>query len=129
MKWSQLKKRVESMFAASVRGRVEIWSTAYRGGIGSEGNVWLTLDKEPIFNVSICNDDFVFYAKRDLDKDEPRPEIDQYLVRWDFHKLLFQYLNSSIQQVLKAKNYVARALGMLDSRVGKRRLMGLDVSG
>jgi hypothetical protein len=46
MQWSQMKKQVESFFAPSVAGRVELRSTSYRRSHDGEGRVWITLDGE-----------------------------------------------------------------------------------
>ena len=40
---------------------------------------------------------------------------------------MFAYLNNSIEEVLKHESQLIRALGMLDRRLGKRRLRNMDV--
>jgi len=44
MRWSKLKQQLESRFAPSVRGRVELFQTRYRHAHDSLGEAWLTLD-------------------------------------------------------------------------------------
>ena len=48
--------------------------------------------------------------------------------QWDFHKSLFSYLNLSINDIINSENEIIRAIGMIDARVGKRRLIKMDVS-
>ena len=46
----------------------------------------------------------------------------------EFMTALFDYLNMSIDDILASDNFVVRAFGMLDRRLGKRRLAAMDVS-
>lgn len=41
---------------------------------------------------------------------------------------MFDYLNYSIDEALRSERPVVRALAMLDKRLGKRRLTGMDLS-
>jgi hypothetical protein len=50
MQWSRLKKQVESRFAPSVAGRVELRTTNYRHVHDGEGRGWITIDKEEVHN-------------------------------------------------------------------------------
>jgi len=47
---------------------------------------------------------------------------------WGFTVALSEYLELSIDAVLASENPVIRALGMLDRRLGKRRLAVMDVT-
>src|SRR3712207_1564503 len=55
MQWSQLKHRGESRFAEGVRGRVQLYTTHYRGGSsrihGFRRHSWITIDGKPIVNM------------------------------------------------------------------------------
>ena len=48
MQWSQLKKRIEHNFAASLRGRVQVWSTRYRRAHDGAGESWITIDGQKV---------------------------------------------------------------------------------
>ncbi len=50
-----------------------------------------------------------------------------YSSLWDVNGLLFDYLNMSIDDILTSDHPVIRAFGMLDKRLGKRRLKAFDV--
>lgn len=47
--------------------------------------------------------------------------------REEYCRALSDYLNLSINQILVAPNPIIRAIGMLDRRVGKRRLVEMDI--
>jgi hypothetical protein len=150
MRWSKLKQRIEQGFADSVRGRVEIWNTRYRAAHDDEGEAWITVDKIRVhsvgsltFLVKSYEESSRLQKERDCAdyRDDTKraaylacwDEVEQDLSRrgvvplWTFNKGLFDYLNLSIDEILRSDQVVLRALGMLDKRVGKRRLTQLDV--
>lgn len=43
--------------------------------------------------------------------------------RYEFHKLLEEYLSQSIERSLSSKHELIRGLAIIDKRVGKRRLI------
>ena len=50
MRWSKLKKTVEDKFADSIKGKVELWSTAYRKPNSSTGRGWITIEGKELVN-------------------------------------------------------------------------------
>src|SRR5688572_21692574 len=44
MRWSKLKQQVESRFADTLRGRLELHTAHYRHAHDSDGRLWLTID-------------------------------------------------------------------------------------
>lgn len=151
MKWSQLKKRIEATFAESVSGRVEVWNTRYRNSHDSEGEAWITIDKQMVFKMPTytffveeyneqrrlqeargCDD----YSKPDQLKNyqqtlrEAEQAVhDQGIYNmWEVNGYLFDYLNLSIDKIAHSENGVIRAFGMLDRRFGKRRLLAVEES-
>lgn len=106
MQWSKLKQRIESNFAESVKGRVEVHSTRYRWG-DEEGRGWFTVDKAEVFNA--CT-----YQKR---------ANDQGFSQADFYTALEQFLNVSIEDAVVSDNSIVQALAVIDRRVGKRQLL------
>ena len=128
MRWSQLKHRVESTFADEVRGRVQLYTTHYRGGSsfihGFERHSWITIDGKPIINMHRHQSAGDIYP----DHGDPRRfEIGMYSY-WDLPAAAWEYLNLSIDNALASENTVIRALAMLEKRHGRRRLMTLDPS-
>jgi hypothetical protein len=151
MQWSRLKKAVESRFAPSVFGRVELRTTNYRYIHDWEGRGWITVDRQEIHDFSTLN----YYAQahklasaireanRATDWTDPAQRdgyyeagatSDQILLKqgiapqgW-FERSLQDYLQLSIEEALGSDNLLHRALAVLDRRLGKRRLRALELS-
>ncbi|MGD6940611.1 SF0329 family protein [Cytobacillus gottheilii] len=56
MKWTKLKKLLENRLCESLKGRLEIRTTAYRKAHDQPSRMWITLDKKEIY----CAADQVF---------------------------------------------------------------------
>lgn len=139
MQWSQLKHRLESLFAESVRGRVEIHSTTYHqwNDSGDAGRIWVTVDGREVLN--LCTNYMLQYpdwmserlTRQIADLKLPAPsanpddsERKEHLIYWrhEAHALLFEYLNLSIEDAVTSQAPLVRGIAMLDRRLGKRRL-------
>lgn len=152
MKWSQLKRQIEGTFADSIRGRVEVWNTRYRKAHDQEGEAWITIDKKLVYNMAtgIYWEEVVQEAERvsGVKKDVSYSDTEEFHRFWDaFHKAeqtvrqrgiltledankaLFEYLNMPMDNILSSDNIIIQAFGMLDKRLGKRRLRALDIQG
>ncbi len=152
MRWSKLKQRIEDGLADSAKGRVEVWSTRYRKAHDQEGEAWITIDGQRVHSMGSLTHLVEWYERsRELQKDRDcldyrdREQIDGYreaqievetqlraegvIPLWEFNDALFEYLNMSLEQVLRSDQMIVRALGMFDKRLGKRRLAFMDVSG
>lgn len=55
-------------------------------------------------------------------------EMQGLFTQWYLNRALFVSLSLSIDEMLRSENGVIRALAMLDSRLGKRRLRSLVLS-
>ncbi|OOG63570.1 hypothetical protein BLJAPNOD_02292 [Ensifer sp. M14] len=136
MKWTKLKQRIEARFASEANGRVHVHTTRYRYANDHEGEFLVTLDGNKIYGtayyqywkarVALC-------AKHgDEPSDAEQQEIDRTLRAQgiadhiDLHRAMFESLNQSIEQMLDNSRPLIRALGILDSRCGKRRLVKLE---
>ena len=100
------------------------------------GRVWITIDGSEVlnlcFNYAICYPEMGDHLIRQLDRlgipSEPgdgsladrREKL--ILSREEVHDLLFNYLSMSVDEILTCDEPFLRGLGMLDRRVGKRRL-------
>lgn len=147
MKWSHLKNQIETKFADSIAGRVEVWNTRYRKSHDQEGEAWITFDKERICSMGA----YTFYKEAWLETLKLRKgelKIDWFdseiysqrheaekivkekgvLAPWDFNSALYDYLNLSIDAAIVSDNPVIRSLAVLDKRFGKRRLNEYDDS-
>jgi len=151
MKWSQLKKRIETTFADSVRGRVEVWNTRYHKAHDDAGEGYITIDGERVasfgeytYFVRLYGEERRLLAESgstgcgDAERAEGYDRVwDQakkttadrgVFAPWEFNQALFDYLGLSMADILSSDNPIIRALGMLDRRFGKRRLREYDVS-
>jgi len=142
MQWSKRKKRVESFFANSVKGRIELRSTHYRGTHDEEGRGYITYDKKIIW--SMCTLSFYpeEYERMEILLEQNKyltPYQAQYLAykklaaegkynQYTFYASLDEYCNNPIETSLHSKNTLIKCLAMLDKRLGKRRLKSLDLS-
>jgi hypothetical protein len=151
MQWSKLKKQVESRFASSMAGRVELRTTNYRHTHDSEGRGWITIDKEEVHN--FCT--FKFWIEQNAllegirsannvtnyrdpaqragyyhAYEQAEAILDQRGVRsqgW-FEESLRDYLSLTLEEGLASTNFLHRALAVIDKRLGKRRLKVLQLS-
>ena len=120
MQWSQLKKRVESNFCEELKNRVTLFSTWYKqGGSPERGRAAVLLDKTEIYE---ANTD-----KWLMNKVNNQEQNDSTLIeRYEFHKLLEEYLNQSIEESLLSKHELIQGLAIIDKRLGKRRLLNMN---
>lgn len=142
MQWSRLKRNIESFFADSVKGRVGLHSTRYRTMHDHDGRAWITLDGEEIVNMV-----HVWKWLRRVDQratslagksvrwhhDDPRvkaaeAQLEDECIFTQSHLggAMHEYQSLSIADILESDNPIIRAIGMLDRRVGIRRLRKID---
>ena len=137
MQWSKLKQHIEERFAESLQGHVEIHDTWYRHtGHNKDGRIWLTIGGQEIAN--FC--DFRYWnaarplinkARRvglDFPYDAAGEELNAKGVfsRSDAYGALRESLSLTVEDMLRSSVGIIRALAMLDSRLGKRRLSRLS---
>jgi len=151
MKWSQLKKRIEANFAASVAGRVEVWTTRYRKSHDQKGESWVTIDKQRVWSMGEYT--YIMEANREaikllnlkepIELDDPAKheaycraldQVEEILrargVCWseDVNLALLHFLSLSINDAIKSADPIIRAFATLDRRFGRRRLADFDDS-
>ncbi|PIP83880.1 MAG: hypothetical protein CO113_15150 [Elusimicrobia bacterium CG_4_9_14_3_um_filter_62_55] len=107
MRWSALRKKYLEFVAPSLKGRIDVHASAYRHSSVDWGRAWISLDKRDIFSVN---------SGREWD--HPWGDfLGAGLGDW-----LYDYIDRSIEQILASENPIIRGLGMLDRRLGKKRL-------
>ena len=150
-RWTKSKKRIESTFADSVRGRVQVWTTWYGEGHDTLEEFWLTFDKGRV--VSIGAGTFYREVGRRLERLHEETDATAFnnrdalsgMVFWtaaekgvresglltpeEVRRALSDYPQLSIDDIIGSKNPVIRAFGMLDRRFGKRRVRSFDTAG
>jgi hypothetical protein len=150
MQWSQMKKQVESFFAPSVAGRVELRSTSYRRSHDGEGRVWITLDGEEIHDFCFWRtlvaasrlEEGIRQANGTTDFRDPGQRAGYYEAgrqaaeilraqglysRYEAYQAIREYLSMSLDEALESDHLIVRALAVLDRRLGKRRLAGFPL--
>jgi len=145
MQWSKLKRNVEGFFADSVKGRVSLHTTRYRTMHDHEGRSWITLDGKEIINMvhlwkwldevdkraaSIAGEpDVKNWQKYAECKEEAEKELQDESIFWQCHlgSAMHDYQSLSADEILTSENPIIRAIGMLDRRIGIRRLKKIDI--
>ena len=134
--WSKLKAHYESQLADSVKGRVAIRSTSWRPH-KSPGRACIEFDGETVLDMCCFrqnNELWRRYSPRLGDEvyseelsREVRKEIadEGIFSRYDFGDVLHLYMSLGMDDILAHSFPLVRALGMLDKRLGKRRLRTL----
>lgn len=145
MQWSKLKKKVESYFADSVRGRVELRSTRYHKAHDQEGRGYITIDKEEIANfcsITAWNAEYDLASELrkisgSTDFTNPDHQQEYYQAydqadeilqkqgirtQYQFYDSLTDYLSMPLNDALESKNIIIKSIAILDRRLGKRRI-------
>jgi hypothetical protein len=128
MRWSQLRKQVEELFADGVKGRVQLHSTGYHHFHDGEGRYWITIDGQEIASVPRW---YQWYRRDYADRQDISKELADYVslfAKGGLGLAMHLYLTMSIDDILRSDNVLIQAIGMLDRRVGKRRLRALKVT-
>jgi hypothetical protein len=135
MQWSKLKSRIEQFFTPTLRGRVELRSVRYRGAHDQEGRGYITVDGVEVWSMCSLKHEQIEWeriTKTSTDTGLPRWQAQKHvqaeleregvLSQYGYYRSLEQYCNNSIEENLSSANVLLRALAMIDSRVGRRRL-------
>lgn len=151
MQWSKVKARMENRFAPSIRGVIEIWRTRYRRVHDEPGEVWITADKQRIATMGdLAYEVFLGAEERRLQKARgctdwrnPTQSAGYYRAYWDAVqkaqdsgkfsswnavKAFEEYQILSLPAILKSKNPIIRAFGMLDQRFGRRQWSAFNIA-
>ena len=132
MRWSKLKHSVESRFADSVRGRVEIFSTRYNKPKSSTGRGWITIDGIEIVNFSTMKSGEIYRcvyheatptdcvthpAVRENERTPGALIEEGEFSRFDLHNCCFEYLNLSIEEAFDHSSPIINLLAVLDGKI------------
>lgn len=137
MQWSKLKRQIEERFAAALQRRVAIHDTWYRhAGRDRDGRMWLTVDGQEIANFCMFRywnaaRPLIDHARRSglefpYDAAGEKLNAEGVFSQSDAQGALRESLSLSIDDMLRSSVGIIRALAMLDSRLGKRRLSRLS---
>lgn len=141
MQWSQLKKQIQARFAISVAANIDLNQTRYRHSHDQEGEFWISVCGSRIFSagsLSYLRSLGKLTAKNRANGYSPGQA---YTIAWpvmdasglflleQMNKDLFSSLSMTVEHMLEHKNPVIRALAIIDTRYGKRRLASMDLVG
>jgi hypothetical protein len=138
MRWSKLKKIVETSFAESARGRVRIYSTRYQC---SCGRGWITVDGEELADLNTevsgrkyravshetTNTGCARHAAVAEEGRTPGTLVEPgEFSRFDLHEACWEYAHSGVNELLRSDNPLIVSLAVLNGKVGKTRLRKLS---
>lgn len=139
-KWSNLKKRVESFFASSVAGVVELRAVSYNRAHDHDGRGYITVNGVEVWDMCTLK-----YYPKEVEKVYEQlgngasdigsaqtagiAELDREGThsQFGFYRLLDQYCSNSIDTSLASEIPLIKCLALLDARTGKRRLKKITV--
>ena len=140
MHWSKLRQLVEERAAPALAGRVRVMVTRYRRAHDQEGRWAIVIDDREIGGFDTIStfreeesliNELAVREKISPREAQPRVKDDMraraHHTMEDFVRSLKTYLDTSIEGCLVSKDAVIRSLGFLDARLGKRRLVNLDI--
>lgn len=120
MKWSKLKKKLESTLAANVAGRIQFHTTRYRQAHDQMGRSWITVDGTEITNMQ--------HLSGAAAAESPSRVHAGVFAAYDLPEAMAEFLNMSIDSALVSENTLIRALAVVDRRTGKRRIQSMTPS-
>jgi hypothetical protein len=138
MQWSQLKTQLKARIATSVAGTIDFHQTRYRHSHDQEGEFWITLGKERIFSAGslsylsalshVTSGHRANGATLAEAYQRAWPELDAYglMLLEAINKDLFSSLSMTVKEMLDHSNPIVRALAVVDTRYGKRRLAAFN---
>ncbi|WP_020411246.1 SF0329 family protein [Microbulbifer variabilis] len=136
MQWSKLKKRIEENFADSIKGRIEVFTTAYRRQ-DETARSWVVIDGKQEVSLTDCNSWWeqgaYFHELTPTDclthktvNDSERTEGNLYeageFSSYDFKIMCFESLNISAQDCIKSEHPLLRVIGVLHRKLGKAKV-------
>ncbi len=141
MKWSKLKQKIEERFADSIKQRVNIHLTSYRGHNGNSRS-WITVDgieKISLDNFTSFNENSAYFNEltpienclthnkiKDFKRDKNFLCEKGEFSSFDFTYMAKKYLQTSAQDAIKSEHPLIRLFSVLDKKTGKRKIKQLQ---
>ncbi len=132
MKWNQIQKRIYGCLAGSVRGRISFGiDNHYYSSYWNKA--WIAIDKRgpKRSSAAVYVSDYECYSEEVewyySGQDNFRYETPSF-TNLRLARSLEEYLTLGIDEILRSRNLIIKAVGMLDGRIGKRRLKTITVA-
>lgn len=126
--FSKLKSDVERFLCEPLQGKVELQSATHNQSRDDRPHIWLTLNKDQIFNVAdltFINEQFQGNKNPELLSTEVQIDEQNKMASLHLYEAFTQYPHLSIVDALASTNPIIRAYALLDRRVGKRKLKNM----
>lgn len=134
MRWSQLRKQLKERVAASVVDSLDFNQTHYRHSHDQEGEFWITFQKDKVFSAgsltylvelgkltTAAHERGATWAQA-YDEAFPVMDASGLMLLEKINKDLKNSLSLTVEDMLEHGNPIIRALAVVDTRFGKRRL-------
>ncbi|MGJ8694631.1 MAG: SF0329 family protein [Thalassotalea sp.] len=140
MQWSKLKSRVEESFADSIKGRIQIFTTAYRRQ-DDISRSWVVIDgKQEVsltdsaswweqgayFHELTPTDCLQHKAISEENRKENKIHEHGEFSSYDFKIMAFESLSLSALDCTSSEHPLLRALGVLNKKTGKAKVKALQ---
>lgn len=146
MMWSKLRQKIKEFITPELRDRIDIHCTCYREAHDDHGEVWITLDKEKIFDGGYWHWYMTYMPKelltefeiqhgfhRDFYNVEIESKEVENIMKLGVHEtshitqVLGNYINTPIEESLKSNNPIYLAFAIIDRRLGKKRFQEMKL--
>ena len=131
MSWSNMRKILErENICDGLKGRIQYFQTRYRGAHDQSGRIAIRFDGQEIFQADYltCMQKQYDLSKAlrlengQIDWQKVGNELQNQSYEYSFYQSFYTYHNANIEESLESPDPMVRLFGILDRRVGKRRL-------
>ena len=132
MQWSKLKSRVKGLICPELRDRIDFHLTSYRESHDGADKVWITVDGGRVFSCKHYPREWAeaeaYYGGLRGEQVKDFLKAQEIHGPDDFGNAMRAYLDMPIGEALKSSDPLVKAFALVDRRVGKRTLEGLEIS-
>jgi len=144
-----MKENIESGLCESLKGRVSVNSTRYRGSHDKVGRLWITFDHEILYDFCTVKLRYELNTAANKIREKTNSldwriseqrngyneaykiavkEVERQGIynQFEFYKAVEEYLNMSIDETMISTNPIIKAMSWFDKRRGKRRLLIME---
>ena len=136
--WSGLKNKLENDYLCpALRGHISYFVTRYHEAHDKEGRAAIRLDGVEVLRSNYYDYRDTLWSRFNLLRDDPTEKNDYQLAYQStlndgcfdqrvFYHAFHLFDNQSIEESMNSDNPLVRVFALLDSRLGKRRLLAMN---